>query len=81
MAHEIGTRGNRGRCVEVHDLAASKLAAFREKDREFVTTLLVEEMIDSELLLERVRGLPEQADLIAKLEAWIRRTVTELSQG
>ena len=81
VAHEIGTRGNVGRCVEIHDLAASKLAAYREKDREFVTTLLVEEMINSELLLERVRGLQEQPDLIAKLEGWIRRTVTDLSQG
>ncbi|MTI89082.1 MAG: hypothetical protein FH748_14080 [Balneolaceae bacterium] len=30
-----------GWCVEAHDLAASKLMAFREKDREFVRKLLV----------------------------------------
>lgn len=29
------TRGFIGWCLEAHDLAASKLAAFREKDREF----------------------------------------------
>lgn len=28
-----GTNGARGECIEAHDLAASKLAAFRDKDR------------------------------------------------
>src|SRR5215467_11305491 len=34
------TNGKVGWCIEGHDLAASKLAAFREKDREFVRVLL-----------------------------------------
>jgi hypothetical protein len=29
---EVTTGGNSGLCIEVHDLAASKLVAFREKD-------------------------------------------------
>jgi hypothetical protein len=81
VAHAIGTRGKVGHCIEAHDLAASKLAAYREKDREFVTTLLVEGMIDSEVLLERVRSLPVQSDLIAKLEGWVRGTARDLSGG
>jgi hypothetical protein len=36
------TRGNTGWCVEAHDLAANKLAAYRDKDREFVRTLLID---------------------------------------
>ena len=35
------TRDNTGWCVEAHDLAASKLVAFRDKDKDFVRTLLV----------------------------------------
>ncbi len=46
VQHKVGTHGNIGRCLEAHDLAASKLAAFRPKDRDFVRTLLVEEMIN-----------------------------------
>jgi len=41
LANE-NTRGNIGWCVEGHDLAASKLAAFRDKDRDFVRVLLQE---------------------------------------
>jgi len=37
-----------GWCMEAHDLAASKLIAFRDKDRAFVRRLLIEEMIDVE---------------------------------
>jgi hypothetical protein len=44
--------------VEGHDLAGSKLVAFREKDREFVRVLLAEQMIDSVTLLERIASLP-----------------------
>lgn len=33
------TRGNTGWCLEGHDLAASKLVAYRDKDREFVRVL------------------------------------------
>ncbi len=45
------------------------------------TTSLVKGMIDSEVLLERVRSLPVQSDLIAKLEGWVRRTARDLSGG
>ncbi|MDB4913695.1 MAG: hypothetical protein JWM95_1339 [Gemmatimonadetes bacterium] len=39
------TREFIGWCLEAHDLAASKLVAFREKDLEFVRVLLVEKMV------------------------------------
>lgn len=54
----INTRGKTGHCLESHDLAASKLAAFREKDREFVRDLLVEGMISPRKLVARIRLLP-----------------------
>jgi hypothetical protein len=81
VVHEIGTRGKVGHCVEAHDLAASKLAAYREKDREFVTAVLVEGRIRTDVLAERMRSLPVPPDLISKLEGWVRRTARELSGG
>jgi hypothetical protein len=53
-----GSRESTGLCLEGHDLAASKLAAFREKDREFVRVLLAAEMITHSTLLERIASLP-----------------------
>lgn len=46
ISDPMRTRGKTGLCIEVHDLAASKLAAYREKDKEFVRLLLIEKMID-----------------------------------
>jgi hypothetical protein len=61
------TAGATGWCVEVHDLAASKLAAGREKDLEFVRILLQEKMASCETLAKRIETLPvakAQLDLI-----------------
>ncbi len=52
------TRGCTGWCLEVHDLAASKLAAGREKDLEYVAALFRHAMIRGEVLAERVAALP-----------------------
>ncbi len=73
-----GTRHNKGYCLESHDLAASKLAAFREKDRDFVRTLLVEGLVDAVTLLERISSLPlEDADEV-RLSRWVEGTSREL---
>lgn len=47
------TRNNTGWCAEAHDLAASKLVAFRDKDRDFVRTLIVEKLIAPAKLCRR----------------------------
>jgi hypothetical protein len=52
-----------GWCLEVHDLAASKLAAGREKDMEFVAVLLRERLVDVNTLHQRVISLLDKADL------------------
>ncbi len=44
---------------EPHDLAASKLVTFREKDREFVRVLIVENLIKPVTLRRRL-GAPGQ---------------------
>lgn len=46
---EISTNGKTGWCIEAHDLAASKLVAYREKDRNFVRILLIEGMSHEEI--------------------------------
>jgi uncharacterized protein YwbE len=52
------TRGCTGWCLEVHDLAASKLAAGREKDLEYVAALFRHAMIAAVTLRERIGALP-----------------------
>jgi hypothetical protein len=72
------TNGKTGWCVEAHDLAASKLAAFREKDRDFVRTLLIERMIAVEVLIERINLLKIDEELRERLLQWTQITVEEL---
>ena len=73
-----GTRGNTGYCLEAHDLAASKLVAGREKDRVFVATLLLEGLIDGEILLERVAGLPVEPERGDSISRWVRATMEDV---
>ena len=56
------TCGVTGWCVEVHDLAVSKLAAGGEKELRFVSLLARAKMIAGQTLMERIAALrlPEQ---------------------
>ena len=78
MIQNANTRHNKGHCLETHDLAASKLAAFREKDRDFVRTLLVEGLIDASTLLDRIATLPVDIEVRSKLSRWVEGTSREL---
>jgi hypothetical protein len=78
VVDEISARGKIGWCVETHDLAASKLAAYREKDRDFVRTLLIERMMDPEILIERINLLNIDEELRDRLLQWIQNTIEEL---
>ena len=75
---EIGTRGKTGLCVEAHDLAASKLAAYREKDRDYVRILLREGLVQGETLRERVGALSVDEEHRARLLQWLDVTLEEL---
>jgi len=81
ISHPVNTSGNTGLCVEAHDLAASKLVAFREKDRLFVTTLLSEALIDGGTLLDRILALEIDDDAKRRLLTWVRVTVDEIAEG
>jgi hypothetical protein len=48
------TNGIAGLCLEVHDLAISKLVAARSKDFEFIQELIRHEMIRKNILLTRM---------------------------
>ena len=70
-----GAEPGRGLCLERHDLAASKLAAGRVKDLEFVDALLRAGLLERAVLAERVEQLPRarvSAAFLARANAWVR---------
>jgi hypothetical protein len=79
VSHIKRTRGHTGYCLEAHDLAASKLVAYREKDRVFVTVLLSEGLIDGHTLLNRIGYLPVSDGVRNRLIRWVKITIADLS--
>ncbi|MEO8945357.1 MAG: DUF6036 family nucleotidyltransferase [Gemmatimonadaceae bacterium] len=79
------TNGATAWCVEAHDLAISKLVAYRDKDRDFVRTLLAEDLVKPRKLLVRIDQLPmnERAspELRDRIRAWIRGTLRDLGRA
>jgi len=67
-----------GWCIEAHDLAASKLIAFRDKDRAFVRRLLIEEMIDASELINRIQLINTEKELKNRALNWAKRIAEEL---
>ncbi len=78
VSDPISTHGKIGLCIEAHDLAASKLVAYREKDKEFVRTLLIEKMIEAKILTERITFLSVKEELREHLLSWVKITAEEL---
>lgn len=66
-----GSKPAEGWCLEAHDLALSKLVAFREKDRAFVRTLILEDLVDIGRLLSLLARLPVPAHEAAPLARWL----------
>ncbi len=60
-----------GYCLEPHDLAASKLAAGREKDFEFVDVMLEHRIVQAPTLNERLDLLPIAPALRTRLHDWV----------
>jgi len=75
---EVSTNGNTGWCIEAHDLAASKLVAYRQKDRDYVRILLIEAMVKSSILLDRISSLGIDESLRERLTRWVKITAEEL---
>lgn len=60
-----------GYCLEPHDLAASKLAAGRDKDWIFVDTMLREHIVAADTVLERISALPITPEHKTRLSTWV----------
>lgn len=60
-----------GWCIEGHDLAASKLAASREQDFQFVRTLIVEKLINTNVLIQRIQQLSIDIEIRDRMVQWI----------
>ena len=60
--HNENTAGATGWCLEIHDLAISKLVAGRDKDISFLRVLLREHMAHAALLRDRLRTLTVSPD-------------------
>ena len=79
------TNDRTGWCLEAHDLAASKLVAHREKDRDFVRILLAEGLINARKLRLRIDQLP-RSDRIADerratIQQWLEGTLEDLGRA
>lgn len=71
----------RGYCVEAHDLAASKLMAFRPKDIGFVRLLIINKLVDTPLLIRRLKETSADGQLIERAVNWVRKITNELASG
>jgi hypothetical protein len=59
-------------CLEPHDLVLSKLAANRERDWAFAEDAVRAGLVEGRVLLERVRGLPVDSQLVKSISASLR---------
>lgn len=69
LVENFNTGGVRGLCLAPTDLAVSKVAAGRPKDREFVQVLLRHRLVDPGDLLEKLMTL-QQPHLLERFQAW-----------
>lgn len=74
-----------GWCVEAHDLAVSKLVAWRDKDRDFVRVLLAEQLVIARKLVLRIGQIPKHdrapEDHRETMRLWIKGIVTDLGRA
>jgi hypothetical protein len=78
VVDRMGGQESVGWCLEPHDLAVSKLAANREKDRDYVRTLLVERMIEPLLLQNRLNESAIANEHRARIKAWVEATTQDI---
>jgi len=71
--HNPNTGGATGWCLDVHDLAASKLVAGREKDLDFLRILLSQDMIRLETMAERIAALSLPSERLTNIHERLRR--------
>jgi hypothetical protein len=50
-----------GWCLDKEDLCVAKLIAFREKDRNFVAALIGANLVSADLIMSRLRTIPQES--------------------
>lgn len=72
----VGAEPSRAAFLEPHDLVASKLAAGRPKDLDFASALVGADLIDLDVLLERIYAMPATVDqsVIDRMVGWVEST-------
>ena len=70
----------RALCLEPHDLAISKLAAFREKDQECVYALIEAGVLDTAVLLERLAATEVPPAHARRIESWVRAIAVRFAE-
>ena len=76
-----GTRQYIGYCLDLYDLAASKLAAGREKDATFVEGLLRHRIVSAGQLIERTGLLPLDTERRRRIELQVMALGKAAGQG
>lgn len=74
VVNNENTNGITGYCLEVHDLAISKITALRPKDLEFVQELVRHDMIEKKTMLHRLG----QTDLQKSIRSSVRTRIESL---
>jgi hypothetical protein len=64
-------------CPDLHDLVASKCAAGRGKDSDFVRILLARKLVLTSTLLERISMLDPLKHDLAHITQWTERRAQE----
>jgi hypothetical protein len=78
--HNRRTTPGVGLCLERHDCVASKLAAFREKDREFASALIAAGLVDRSVVALRLARIKDMDPrLQARALAWLGEDGTNAS--
>jgi hypothetical protein len=75
--HNPNTGGGTGLCIEVHDLAVSKLVAGREKDLDFISSLLHHRLALAETILTRLGKTDVAPERLATCQARLKRLSAE----
>ena len=72
VVNNENTNGVTGYCLEVHDLAISRIIAHRLKDLEFVQELVRYKMIQKKTMLRRLEQTDLQKSVLRNIQTRIR---------
>lgn len=67
-------------CPDLHDLAASKCAAGREKDADYIRVLLRHKLVNLDTLIERIGLLDVAGNNVQHITQWTQRRAKEAAE-